>query len=277
MRPLCFALCAALALLSCSSDYRVERVALEGTIPSALSGAGLGRDEILDMLQSLLKKEGLLAPRRADRAVRVEVAVDDFQLAESREEAVATIILVARHKERSYEMAAHGAATATTPQKVAQLALGEALSNGVKLLSAQLVAFNKKRPALLSDLSSSQPEVREAALRVLVDRRDGAALPALLEKLHGEDPIEVRAAMGGMVEIGDPSVVPALIELAIGKEPPFQREILYALGVIGGEEAVAYLYTVSEGHDVLALREAARQALEEAQAKKPGDQERAGR
>ena len=39
---------------------------------------------------------------------------------------------------------------------------------------------------------------------------------------------------------------------------------------IGGEEAEAYLYTVNEGHDQPAIREAAGQALAELKARRRG-------
>jgi hypothetical protein len=57
--------------------------------------------------------------------------------------------------------------------------------------------------------------------------------------------------------------VPELIEISRGKDPGFLRELVYALGAIGGEEAEAYLYTMAQGHDQPAVRDAARQALEE--------------
>jgi len=84
-----------------------------------------------------------------------------------------------------------------------------------------------------------------------------------VEELRGDDPLEVRRAIGGLVELQAREAVPELIEISRGKDPGFLRELVYALGAIGGDEAQAYLYTMSQGHDQPAVRDAARQALEE--------------
>ncbi len=116
---------------------------------------------------------------------------------------------------------------------------------------------------LARDLRAADPLVRDAATLALVARRNRAAIPALVERLRGDDPLEVRRAIGGLVELQAREAVPELIEISRGKDPGFLRELVYALGAIGGDEAQAYLYTMSQGHDQPAVRDAARQALEE--------------
>jgi len=100
-------------------------------------------------------------------------------------------------------------------------------------------------------------------VRVLTDRRNPAVVQALLGQLGGSDPDEVRRAIGALVELKEKRAVPLLIELGNAHDPVFLREVIYALAGIGGEEAQAYLYTVAQGHDNPAIRDAAQQALDE--------------
>jgi len=173
-----------------------------------------------------------------------------------------------------YEVAGVGSAAVSgaAPEAAAlkearSSALREALSSAVDqaLDSARLLmaAFDKRDDALEKDLASSDGRVREFAARVLGERGNPAAADALLSELKGDDPDEVRRAIGALSQMHEERAVEPLIELAQAGETSFQREILYALGTLGGDEAEAYLYTVSEGHDEEAIREAAKEALDE--------------
>jgi hypothetical protein len=148
-------------------------------------------------------------------------------------------------------------------QEAARRALDDVLDRLVKEARVHLDARKRDDARLARDLRSSDPLVRDAATLALVARRNRAAIPALVERLRGDDPLEVRRAIGGLVELQAREAVPELIEISRGKDPGFLRELVYALGAIGGEEAQAYLYTMSQGHDQPAVRDAARQALEE--------------
>jgi HEAT repeats len=148
-------------------------------------------------------------------------------------------------------------------QEAARRALDEVLDRLVKEARVQLDARTRDDTRLVRELRSRDPLVRDAATSALVARRNRAAIPALVERLRGDDPLEVRRAIGGLVELQAREAVPELIEISRGKDPGFLRELVYALGAIGGEEAQAYLYTMSQGHDQPAVRDAARQALEE--------------
>ena len=148
-------------------------------------------------------------------------------------------------------------------QEAARKALDEVLDRLVKEARFYLDARKRDDARLVKDLRSRDPIVREAAISALVSRRNRAAIPALVEQLRGDDPLEVRRAIGGLVELQAREAVPELIEISRGKDPGFLRELVYALGAIGGDEAQAYLYTMSQGHDQPAVRDAARQALEE--------------
>jgi len=148
-------------------------------------------------------------------------------------------------------------------QEAARRALDLALDRLVKEARVHLDARRRDDGRLMKDLRARDPLVRDAATSALVARRNRAAIPALVERLRGDDPLEVRRAIGGLVELQAREAVPELIEISRGKDPGFLRELVYALGAIGGDEAQAYLYTMSQGHDQPAVRDAARQALEE--------------
>jgi HEAT repeats len=148
-------------------------------------------------------------------------------------------------------------------QESARRALDQVLDRLVKEARVHLDARKRDDARLVKDLRATDPLVRDAAAAALVARRNRAAIPALVDRLRGDDPLEVRRAIGGLVELQAREAVPELIEISRGKDPGFLRELVYALGAIGGEEAQAYLYTMSQGHDQPAVRDAARQALEE--------------
>jgi HEAT repeats len=148
-------------------------------------------------------------------------------------------------------------------QEAARRALDQALDDLVHGARAQLDALDRSDGALLKDLGASDVRVRDAALDVLASRKHPRAVPLLIERLQLEDALLVRRAMGALVEMHASQAVPALIDLTRGKDPGFQREVVFALGAIGGDEARAYLYTVAQGHDSPAVREAAERALEE--------------
>ena len=148
-------------------------------------------------------------------------------------------------------------------QEAARRALDQVLDRLVKEARVYLDARGQDDGRLMKELRSPDPLVRDAAVSTLVQRRNRAAIPALVERLKGDDPLEIRRAIGGLVELQAREAVPELIEISRGKDPGFLRELVYALGAIGGDEAQAYLYTMSEGHDQPAVRDAAKQALEE--------------
>jgi len=126
----------------------------------------------------------------------------------------------------------------------------------------QLEASRKAPDALVADLRGT-PEAREAALRVLVERRDPRVYLAVAEELEGTDPLALRRAIGLAVELGDRRAVPLLITLAQDRSDGVLQEALYALGILGGKEAQAYLFTLASGHDSAAVRAIAEEALRE--------------
>lgn len=155
-------------------------------------------------------------------------------------------------------------------RKAAHAALEQGVKGAVEAAHLQLVALGKRDEALVADLKSPRGAVRDAAVRVLSERGNTAAVPALIARLDSEDPVVVRRTIGELVELRDRRAVEPLIELARGKAHGFVREVLYAVGSLGGEEAEAYLDTVAAGHDEPAVRKAAAEALAELRATAEG-------
>lgn len=150
-----------------------------------------------------------------------------------------------------------------------QAALEQATARVVDTARLQMAALEAPVRKLREDLASNDPRVRSFAVARLAETHDPAAVPGLRAALKSADPDEVRRAIGGLVELRDRGAVPELIEVAHGRPPEFQREVIYALGEIGGDEARGYLYTISEGADLEPLRAAAKEALQELEARNP--------
>jgi len=158
-------------------------------------------------------------------------------------------------------------------QAAAQKALRAALHQLVLAIDLQLAAIDKSDSSLIKDLRSEEATRRDAAIRILADRKNPAVRDALVEKLKSADQDEVRRAIGGLVELKDRQAVLPLIELARGRDLMFIREIVFALGADGGEEAQAYLFTVAKGHDDREIRDSAEQALLELESKQRKERE----
>lgn len=145
------------------------------------------------------------------------------------------------------------------------IALGHAVGEARALLELRRLEGRKLAAQL-----GAEVDTRNAAVRLLAERKDPAALQPLVDRLASGDTRELRTVMGLLVQLGDPRGVGPLIEASRGKDNVVQRELVFALGAIGGEEAEAYLYTVSQGHDDPLIRSSAEQALEELKARREG-------
>ncbi len=283
----------ALAVLSSGcrrrETYPLQAVALTGTTVADNAVLGLDPAQIRGLFEDALTSGGrfTLPPPEGSRpspeAARVALELGFTRFVQRDEstrtaaEVGARVFLWREGPDGEEEYEVSGAAevmvageSAAARQSAMQQALREALANAVLGMHLQRVAIDKRDPALVEALASPDPRVKDAAIRVLADRRNLAVTPSLVERLQSEDPGTVRRTMGQLVELRDPRAVEPLIALTRGKDPGLLREVLYALGALGGADAEAYLYTVAQGHDQSAVRKAATEALEELQAKAEG-------
>lgn len=271
-----------------SSRHYVERIEVEGDTVAENAVMALSPAQVERLLQAKLETHGqftLLEPgQKAPEGatpVRLQLVLDFTREAQQEgrpgtyAEVGATLTLRPRVQSLSrYEVTGLGEVKVSGDsldgrQEAVRQALGSALDEVVAAAHFQLRALTLPDEKLVKDLGAADRRVRDAAIRVLAERRNPVVADALLQRLHSPDGEEVRRAIGGLVELKDPRAVPALIDLARAKDVVFLREILFALSAIGGEEAQAYLFTVAQGHDQPAIRSAAQQALDELEARRP--------
>jgi len=261
-----------LAAAGCKRDrpYPVERLDVGAWGSLTRAGLGLSRSDVETALAGRLSAAGF---RLVDVASGEEVPEGalrltlDLPMAQAEPAKVGALLQVRRRSGAgSARYEAEGVGEASPGERgegAVRAALERALDRALRHARVQLQAADKPDDALVKDLASKDPEVHASAVRVLTDRRNPAVAQALLDQLGAEDQDEVRRAIGALVEMKEKRAVPPLIELGNGRDPIFLREVIYALGGIGGDEAQAYLYTVAQGHDQPAIREAAQQALDE--------------
>jgi hypothetical protein len=142
-------------------------------------------------------------------------------------------------------------------------ALEASLREAVVALAAQIDARHKTDEALLSDLTSPDPRVRDYAIRVLADRRSPAAVPQLIARLQDQNPEIARRAAGALIAIGDRRAVSPLIEMTRHRRAEDVGPILYAIASLGGAEAEAFLFTLESGAADEETRRAAQGAYQD--------------
>ncbi|HEX8702049.1 MAG TPA: HEAT repeat domain-containing protein [Myxococcaceae bacterium] len=283
MKPALLLTACVLLLGACRSQaprYPVEEVRLSGETLTNNSQLGMGEEQVRAVFSKALKdsKRFDLLEEGRPRDVRPwrltlelpftrEVLKDEGR--HTYAEVGATLVLerFGGNLPESYEVVGLGeikveADSPDARRKALHTALDAAMRQVAESAVMQLSALDRDNPGLLQDLQSTDPRVREFALRTLAERGHPAAAPLLIEQLKSNDADTVRRAIGSLVEMRAPAAVPALIDLSRGKEVGFLQEIVFALGEIGGAEAEAYLYTVAQGHDQPAIQAAAQQALD---------------
>jgi len=150
-------------------------------------------------------------------------------------------------------------------------ALAEAVRDAVAALGAQLDARHKTDDALMKDLTAADPRVRDFAIRVLAERRIGAAVPQLIARLQDPSPDVARRAAGALIAIGDRRAVAPLIEMTRHRHAEDVGPILYAIASLGGPEAEAFLFTLESGAPDEETRRAAKGAYEDLMKRKKDD------
>jgi hypothetical protein len=160
------------------------------------------------------------------------------------------------------------AAETVRPDEAVQSAFRRAIEGGAvraaSVLALGLAEARKPDAAVIQDLESGDPRVRDLAVGVLAERKNAAAVPALIARLQDPDPEVADRAVGALGQIGDPRAVAPIIELSRRREGPFVAQMVRIVGDIGGPEAEAYLETMAAGHPDPLVVAAAREALRDA-------------
>lgn len=148
----------------------------------------------------------------------------------------------------------------------------EAFSAAVAEASAglrrALVAEGQPTEKLLRDLQAEDPRLREQAIRVLGERRSREAVPGLIARLRDPDLRLAERAAGALAQIGDDRAVGPIIDFTQRlDEGPYSPRYARIIGDIGGSEARGYLLTLESGQVDPRVREAAREALRDLEAR----------
>jgi hypothetical protein len=143
-------------------------------------------------------------------------------------------------------------------------AIRSAAARAASGVALALAEARKTDEAVVRDLDSGDPRIRDLAVGVLADRKSPAAVPGLIARLQDPDPLVADRAVGALAQIGDPRAVGPIIALARRREGPFVAQMVRAIGDIGGPEAEAYLETMAAGHPDPQVVEAAKEALRDA-------------
>lgn len=275
------ALALGLAAAACARGPEpVHVVALrvaDGGVTGPLREAGIDERTLDDAARAGLRGAGF-ASGEGGRPYRAEVSVASVRLAPPNASGGAprvelTVELSLMPASPGSGGAARETGTAAAPltggdpSSAWRSALVQASRRAADALALAFAEEAKPLEKVLADLGSSDPRLREHAVRVLAERRSADAVPALIGRLKDEDPRVVHRAVGALAQIGDPRAVAPLIDLSRSGDASLAARVARLVGDIGGPEAEGYLLTVEAGHPDPRVRTAARDALAEMHAR----------
>jgi hypothetical protein len=265
------------------SAYVASVRASAGPYREQLAALGLGRAALEDAARQGLGDAGLRmgGGRRSYRA-RLEVVAFRAGRARPGGDPTAELVLdlelspVGEESGQAIPLVETGYGVQPAPSGLDAHAWREALAGAVRQaatgLALALSEEEKPTRKLIADLESSDPRLREQAMRVLADRRAGEAVEALIRHLRDPDRDLRERAAGALAQIRDPRAVGPLIEHSRETEDGVETA-RYAriIGDIGGGEARGYLETLEAGDPDPRVRTAAREALGDMAARERDD------
>ncbi len=280
MRP-SGALALVLLLAGCSRGPGAVHVVsvrtASGSLAEPLREAGVD-DSGLDDAARLALRDAGFALGEGSRSFRAEVDVVGVRLAPPdasggppRGEVSVGIALSPAEPGKGSTVRETGTAAeslgAADPREAWRRALAAAARKAADGLALAFSEDAKPLEQVIEDLASKDVRVRDHAVRVLAERRSPAAVPALIERLKDGDLRIVHRAVGALAQIGDERAVGPLIELSRSRDPVLAARVARLIGDIGGAEAEGYLLTLESGHPDARVRKAAREALDEMDAR----------
>lgn len=237
----------------------IDEPALDDAAVAALRGVGftLGEGSRPYVAEVSVASVRLAPPNASGGAPRVEISVE-LSLAPAQPGQGGTA--------RETGTAA-APLTGGDPAAASRSALVQAARRAAESLMLAFAEEGKTVEAVIADLESKDPRVRDHAVRVLADRHATAAVPALIARLKDDDPRIVQRAVGALAQIGDPRAVGPLIDVSRNGDGSVAARVARLIGDIGGPEAEGYLLTIEAGHPDPRVRKAAREALSEMRAR----------
>lgn len=247
-----------------------------GVHEEALRAAGLDREALQEAARASLREAGFrVVDKGGDYRARLEILSAGASTRSRAPVEVQVELELSGGKAgpfRTLAEAGVGRSPRPAPGESSDAAWREAFSSAVGEASAgvrrALTAEAHSTETLLGDLEAADPRVREQAIRVLGDRRIRAAVPALVACLRDPDLRIAERAAGALAQIGDERAVGPIIDFTQRlDEGPYSPRYARIIGDIGGSEARGYLLTLESGQVDPRVREAARAALRDLEAR----------
>ncbi|HYD40984.1 MAG TPA: HEAT repeat domain-containing protein [Anaeromyxobacter sp.] len=247
-----------------------------GVHEEALRAGGLGAPELREAARAALRDAGFRVVRAGgDYRARVEVLSVDASGSDRGAyeiEVELQLLGVNAGPLRSLADAGVGRAPRPAPGEREGQAWHEAFSAAVadasERLRRSLAAEGQPTEKLLRALEAEDPRLREEAIRVLGERRSREAVPGLIARLRDPDLRLAERAAGALAQIGDPRAVGPIIDFTQRlDEGPYTPRYARIIGDLGGSEARGYLLTLESGQVHPEVREAAREALRDLEAR----------
>lgn len=214
----------------------LEERDLEAAARDALSGAGFRLSAGERRFRARLDVVGVRIVPARDGSPQVEVAIE-LELAPAQPGEVAV-----------RETGVGAERLAGAPGAAWKAALAGATRAAAEGLAIGFRQAAKPVEALLADLEDDDPRVRLHAMRVLAERRSGAAVPALVAALHDPDRTVRQRAIGALAQIGDPRAVRPLIEASRRGDADQAARLARIIGDLGGEDAEGHLLLLAAAH-----------------------------
>jgi hypothetical protein len=247
-----------------------------GVHEEALRAGGLDGRELREAARAALRDAGFRVVREGgDYRARVEVLSAQASRAARgpyEVEVELQLLGVKAGRQRSLADAGVGRVPHPAPGERDAAAWREAFSSAVAEASARvrraIAAEGQPTEKLIRALEAEDPRVREEAIRVLGERRSREAVPALVARLRDPDLRLAERAVGALAQIGDPRAVGPIIDFTQRlEEGPYSPRYARIVGDLGGSEARGYLLTLESGQVEPEVREAAREALRDMEAR----------
>lgn len=144
---------------------------------------------------------------------------------------------------------------------VSELVLASLLQAGKGLVDKE--ALRQADDAdVIAAVGSGDSDRMAWALDLVADRRLVSALDAVVAQLDSGEPAVRDAALRALVALGDARAVGPLVKRADFRDPERMKTIVEAVTAIGGDEAVDFLEMVATGHSDRDMRERAAEGLE---------------
>ena len=261
-----------LVLVGATSCMRSAPVVGELDVDEFRGGdvVAMTREDLLQALETTLKNEGVQrgdpeTPKSLE--MKLAVQVEDPAMSGAKGTLVEAILAVReRGRDLGFELRA-AERTSAKDAEALETNLRELLDKSLTRLvrEAKMVVVLREKPTddVRRALFAKDPATREAALSILVRRKDREAMPRLLERLTSTEVSELRATIGSLVELGAPEAVNPIIQATQHRGYVVEREAIYAVAALGGDDAVAYLDMVASGSPDPGLSRAAQDALAE--------------